>query len=172
MIRLAAALVLVSAALAGCGAPTATVGRQAPALEAATLEGERVALADFRGEVVLLNVWATWCFPCIRELPSLNALQRDLGSEGLRVVAISVDGAGKDQEIRAFAEELGLALTILHDPRERVVRAFATRGVPETFLIGRDGTLLKHWIGRIDGRSESVRAPVRDALRAPGTRPG
>ena len=150
----------------GCGmAEGAEVGRAAPAFEAATVDGERVSLADYRGEVVLLNVWATWCFPCIREMPSLDALHRDLSDEGLRVVAVSVDGAGDVGDIRAFVAEHGLSMTILHDPQQRVPRAFATRGVPETFLIGRDGTLLKHWIGRVDGRSESVRGPVREALR-------
>ena len=145
------------------------VGGRAPAFEAATVEGERVSLAELRGEVVLLNVWATWCFPCIREMPSLEALHRELASEGLRVVGVSVDAAGDVGDIRAFVEEHGLSMTILHDPEQRVARAFATRGVPETFLIGRDGTLLKHWIGRIDGRAESVRGPVREALSGAGS---
>jgi cytochrome c biogenesis protein CcmG, thiol:disulfide interchange protein DsbE len=159
------ALLAVLLAASGCEmAEGAVVGRRAPAFEAATVEGERVSLADLRGEVVLLNVWATWCFPCIREMPSLEALHRDLAGEGLRVVGVSVDAAGGVEDIRAFVEEHGLSMTILHDPEQRVARAFATRGVPETFLIGRDGTLLKHWIGRIDGRSESVRGPVREAL--------
>jgi peroxiredoxin len=161
---------LLCALAAGLGAGCvdvpehAEVGRRVPAYAAADLAGESVALAELRGQVVLLNVWATWCFPCRREMPGLEALHRELEDAGLRIVAVSVDGASAAGEIRDFLDELDLTMLVLHDSRADVGRVFSTRGVPETFLIGRDGTLLRHWIGRIDAHSESIRAPVLQAL--------
>lgn len=155
-----------AAALAACSLPddTVAVGRSVPAYAAADLAGTEVSLRDLRGQVVLLNVWATWCFPCRREMPGLEELHRELAGRGLAVVAVSVDAAGAAGEIHDFLDELGLTMQVLHDARGDVSRVFATRGVPETFLIGADGTLRHHWIGRIDARSESVRGPVRTAM--------
>jgi cytochrome c biogenesis protein CcmG, thiol:disulfide interchange protein DsbE len=152
-------------AAAGCSfSPPVAVGNKAPEFAANTLDGEAVSLAELRGEVVLLNVWATWCFPCRREMPSFEALHRELGGEGLRVVAVSIDQPGAASEIRAFLEEYDITFTVLYDSEQRITRAFNTLGVPETFLIDRNGVLVKHWIGRIDGRSPLVRAPIHDAL--------
>jgi cytochrome c biogenesis protein CcmG, thiol:disulfide interchange protein DsbE len=163
--RVLAPALLVLAA--GCQLPAAEAreGSVVPPYRAGTLEGETISLRDLRGEIVLLNVWATWCYPCRREMPSFEALQRELGAEGLRVVAVSIDRAGDQDEIRDFLAELGITFTVLHDPEQTVTRTFRTRGVPETFLIGRDGVLRKHWIGRIDGHSDGVRGPIREALR-------
>lgn len=163
ILRAAAALAVFGAA--ACSAPGGVApGKPVPDYAAPSLEGERVRLAELRGEVVILNVWATWCNPCRREMPALERLARELGPEGLRVVAVSIDQAGAEREIRDFVAEYGLSFTVLHDPQQRVTRAFRTIGVPETFLIGRDGTLLKHWIGRIDPNSPQIRVPVYDAL--------
>jgi cytochrome c biogenesis protein CcmG, thiol:disulfide interchange protein DsbE len=164
----AVALLLALAAATACDvASGATVGNRAPAYSAATLDGGEVSLSALRGEVVLLNVWATWCYPCRREMPSFEALHRDLAPQGLRVVAVSIDKHGARGEIEEFLDEHGITFTILFDPDQRVARTFNTMGVPETFLIDRDGVLVKHWIGRIDGHSELVRTPIREAL---GTR--
>lgn len=161
-------LIMAAAApllLGACStAPRLELGSAVPAYTAETVKGEPLALADLRGEVVLLNVWATWCYPCRREMPSFQALHSDYAAEGLRVVAVSIDQAGATREIQEFLQEYGLSFTILHDPDQRITRAFNTIGVPETFLIDRDGTLVRHWIGRVDGRSEGIRAPVRAAL--------
>jgi cytochrome c biogenesis protein CcmG, thiol:disulfide interchange protein DsbE len=153
--------------LAACGPPvTATIGERVPDYAAFTMEGEQISLADLRGEVVLLNLWATWCWPCRREMPSLEALHREMEEYGVRVVAVSIDAAGDRGEIEEFVEELGLTFTILHDPEQLISRSFLPAGIPETYLIGPDGVLLKRWIGRIDGHSEAVRGPVREALGA------
>jgi peroxiredoxin len=164
-----AAALLVLAALAGaatgCAAPeTAAVGQRVPAYAAPDLSGDEVSLGELRGNVVLLNVWATWCYPCRREMPGLEELHRELDAQGLTVLAVSVDAQGNAGDIREFLEELGLTMPVAHDARADVSRVFSTRGVPETFLIGADGTLRHHWIGRIDARSESVRGPVRVAM--------
>jgi cytochrome c biogenesis protein CcmG, thiol:disulfide interchange protein DsbE len=160
-----ALLALLLAALAGCVVePTVAVGNRAPAFAAASLDGETVALGDLRGDVVMLNIWATWCFPCRREMPSFEALHREYGEDGFRVVAVSIDKHGAEREIRDFLEEYGITFTVLYDPDHEIVRRFNTIGVPETFLIDRNGVVVRHWIGRIDGHSELIRAPIRDAL--------
>jgi peroxiredoxin len=159
--------VAAAALLAGCtaGPEIAVQGERVPHYAAADLDGRQVRLQDLHGEVVLLNIWATWCYPCRREMPGLEELHRELSASGLNVVAVSVDAAGAAGEIRDFLDELGLTMQVLHDTRSEISRVFATRGVPETFLIGADGVLRHHWIGRIDARSESVRGPVLAALR-------
>jgi cytochrome c biogenesis protein CcmG, thiol:disulfide interchange protein DsbE len=152
-------------------------GSAAPAYAADRLDGERLSLADLRGQTVLLNVWATWCHPCRREMPAFEALHRDLGGNGLSIVAVSIDGAGATPEIRAFLREYDITFTVLHDPEQRIQRRFALHGVPETFLIGPDGTIHRRWIGRIDPRSPAIRNQVLDvmagqpAAQVPRTRP-
>jgi peroxiredoxin len=98
-------------------------------------------------------------------MPSFEALHREFEDEGLRVVAVSIDARGARGEIEAFLEEYGISFTVLHDGDQDITRAFRTLGVPETFLIDREGRLVKRWTGRIDGHSESVRGPIRDLLR-------
>jgi cytochrome c biogenesis protein CcmG, thiol:disulfide interchange protein DsbE len=162
------ALVLVGAPACGDLPSTAEVGKPAPAYGAQTMSGDPVALADLRGEVVLLNVWATWCYPCRKEMPSLQALEQELGDAGLRVVAVSIDRAGSAGEIRDFLDEHGITFTILHDPEQDIAVPFRTRGVPESWLIDREGVLVRHWIGLIDGESDAVRRPVMAALEGGG----
>lgn len=131
------------------------VGSQAPAFAATDLTGRPVSLEQLRGEVVLLNVWATWCPPCRDEMPSMQRLHERLHESGLRVVAVSVDaasggfGAGGQPggDVAAFVKEMGLDFTIWRDPEGDVERAYRTTGVPESFVIDRDGTIVKKVIG-------------------------
>ena len=108
--------------------------------------GAELSLADFEGEVVLLNIWATWCAPCEQEMPSMERLHRELGSEGLRIVAVSVDQEST-HKVQRWAEERGLTFTILHDRSGQIEQAYQTTGVPESFVIDRRGRLLKREIG-------------------------
>jgi peroxiredoxin len=126
-----------------------SVGSRAPDFHAVTLEPtpRPKALAAYKGQVVVLNIWATWCAPCRVEMPSLERLQRQLGPQGLRIVAVSIDDPGAEQTIREFARQMGLTFEILHDPTGRIKETYQTTGVPETFVIGRDGVIRKKWIG-------------------------
>ena len=135
-------------------------GNPAPVWEGLTLEGETVALADLRGEVVVLNIWATWCAPCLREMPGLDALSRHFEGQGLRVLGASVDRGSARPEVESFAQELGISFTILLDPDQRIMNRFRTLGVPETFLIGRDGVIAHRWIGEFDPMDPAVLARV------------
>ena len=131
------------------------VTSQAPDFEAVDLEGNPVSLSDLRGEVVLLNIWATWCEPCREEMPSMERVYRTLAPEGLRMVAVSIDAAsgGVDPggrpggDIGAFAREMGLTFDLWHDPSGGIQRTYRTTGVPESFVIDRSGTIVKKVIG-------------------------
>lgn len=104
-------------------------------------------IADYKGDVVLLNIWATWCGPCRIEMPSMQRLEEQLGPKGLRIVAVSVDVAGFEDAIKTFTEEMKLSFEILHNPEGDIQRVYQTTGVPETFIIGRDGRLRRRVIG-------------------------
>ena len=147
-----------------------SVGSDAPAFEAHTLDArsEVRTLRDYRGDVVLLNVWATWCVPCREEMPSLQRLHEEFGDDGLRVVAVSIDrGDDAAAKVRAFREEYGLTFDILHDPTGEIQRAYQTTGVPETFVIGRDGVIRKKEIGAANWNSASRRAVIAALLAEP-----
>ena len=122
------------------------------------------SLASYRGQVVLLNIWATWCAPCRAEMPSIERLHREFGPRGLKVVAVSVDDAGQQQAVRDFARSLGLTFEILHDPTHDIQHAYQTTGVPETFVLGKDGVIRKKIIGATDWSSPGTRALVAQLL--------
>ena len=139
------------------------VGSSAPNFTAVDLQGRQVSLADLRGEVVFLNIWATWCPPCREEMPSMQRLHEELAPEGLRIVAVSVDAAqGKTDatgraggDLEAFAPEYGLTFTIWHDPSGEIQRIYRTTGVPESLVIDRTGVIVKKVIGATDWDSEA-----------------
>jgi peroxiredoxin len=121
------------------------VGSRAPDYTVRTLNGEPVALSRFQGEVVLLNVWATWCAPCVKEMPALQRLHQALSADGLRIVAVSVDdvplGGTDHAAINDFIQRFGLTFTVLHDPSGKIQRVYQTKGLPSTYLIDREGRI-------------------------------
>ena len=133
------------------------------------LSGNPVRLADFKGRVVLLNFWATWCAPCIREMPSLDQLQAGLGGKGLSVVAVSIDGEGA-KAIVPFAERLKLEyIGLHHDFQGALFKAFAVDGIPTTFLIDDRGMIVGGYLGPAEWNSPEAVALIRHYL--PGARP-
>jgi cytochrome c biogenesis protein CcmG/thiol:disulfide interchange protein DsbE len=138
------------------GAPAPVdVGRQAPAYKTISASGDSVSLASLRGNPVLLNVWATWCHPCRDEIPELQRLYERYGGRGLQMVGVSVDAAGHEDAIRAFARQYGMTYPVWRDPDETVSATFLVVGVPATFLIDRAGVLRWKKTGPI-GRSDST----------------
>jgi cytochrome c biogenesis protein CcmG/thiol:disulfide interchange protein DsbE len=131
------------------------VGSRAPEVRATDLRtGKPATLTDYRGKVVLLNVWATWCPPCRVEMPSMERLHRKFAGTDFRIVAVSVDGDAFHPEgsqappgIMAFVNDMGLTFDILHDPSGAIRTSYQTTGVPESFLIDRDGFIVKKVIG-------------------------
>src|SRR5216110_871516 len=124
------------------------LGSAAPGFHATDLRtGRPTTLADYRGKVVLLNVWATWCQPCRVEMPSMERLYRRLGAGGdFRVVAVSIDEQD-DSVVMSFARALGLSFDILHDQTGAIKPAYQATGVPESWVINRDGVIVKKVIG-------------------------
>jgi cytochrome c-type biogenesis protein len=158
------ALASVACADAGDFRPL-VAGDAAPHYSAVSLAGDSVSTAAFEGNVVLVNVWATWCIPCREEMPALERLQSERAADGLRVVGVNIDAHG-DAQVRAFAEDFDISFTILLDPRATVTRAFRTTGVPESVLIGRDGRIAKRWIGAFDPFSTPALQAIDAALAA------
>jgi len=137
----------------------------APAYSATALEsGDSVSLTDLQGEVVLLNTWATWCAPCKTEMPWLQTLSERYGAQGLQVIGVSIDRAGKDDAARSFADDLGVTFPIWRDSSNRFARTFETTGVPETLLIGRDGAILHRWKGALTEENQADLTLIEDAL--------
>lgn len=131
-------------------------GSTAPPFTVFDMDGGEVRLSDFLGEEVLLvNVWATWCGPCLTEMPSMQRLYEQLEGESFEILAVSIDApagqfdlfgrAGGDLE--AFAEQLELTFPILHNPSGDIQQIYQTTGVPESFVIGRDGVIYKKVAG-------------------------
>ena len=123
------------------------VGSNAPQFHAVDLRtGRPATLADYRGRVLLLNVWATWCLPCRVEMPAMERLSRHLAGTDFRVVAVSVD-QGDSTVVNEFVKELGLTFDILHDRSGKIQHIYQTTGVPESFVIDREGVIVKKVIG-------------------------
>ena len=123
--------------------------RRLPNLMFADGDGRAMSLEQLRGKVVLLNIWATWCTPCRKEMPSLDRLQRQLGSREFEVVALSIDkGASGVALVKAFYKSVGVtSLRIYHDPEGAVGFDLGVIGVPATLLIDKEGREL----GRVNG---------------------
>jgi peroxiredoxin len=149
------------------------VGTRAPNFAALTVDTALVeprtkTLADYRGDVVLLNIWATWCAPCRVEMPSMQKLHESFAERGLRVVAVSVDDPGMEDAIREFAKDYGLTFEILHDATGAIKARYHTTGLPESAVISRDGTIRKRVAGADDWNSTANRALVERLLREGG----
>ncbi|MFI5256255.1 MAG: TlpA family protein disulfide reductase [Gemmatimonadales bacterium] len=143
-----------------------SVGSPAPAIVASTLDAPRreKTLADYRHRVILLNIWATWCEPCRVEMPSIEKLYTEFGPRGLAVVSVSVDDPGSEDRIRDFVKEYGITFEVLHDPAQRTKTNYQVTGFPETFIIGREGTIRKKFIGAADWSSDANRALISELL--------
>ena len=140
------------------------MGSQAPDFQLIDLQGNWQALPDYRGKVVLLNFWATWCGPCRVEMPSMERVYQDLKDEGFAILAISSDPQGSIVT-RPFVAAQGLTFPILHDSDYRVSGSYGVRTLPMSFLIDRNGTLTQRVFGARDWNSAEARALIRGLLR-------
>lgn len=152
-------------ARAGRGIQAVEVGRQAPDFRAVDLRtSDTVSLkSHYKGQVVLVNLWATWCTPCRKEMPAMEQLYQELGPEGFRIAAVSVD-EGDLGDVVAFADDLNLTFDILHDGDGSVQKAYQTVMFPESFLIDRDGMIVKKAIGEHPWSSDANRRIVAQLL--------
>ena len=149
--------------------------RPLPEIQFENGQGEAMTLADFRGKVVLLNIWATWCAPCRREMPTLERLQAELGGPDFEVVALSIDRKGLPV-VKEFYEELGLQeLGMYVDASANASRELSALGVPTTLLIDREGNELGRLAGPAEWDSPEMVSFIRGYLErqsGSGTGPG
>jgi thiol-disulfide isomerase/thioredoxin len=123
-------------------------------------EGRERTLADWHGKVVLLNLWATWCLPCRKEMPTLERLQKELGSDQFQVVAVSVDRTGV-AGAKKFLDEAGIGgLTLYADPSARLAAALRAAGLPATLLLDREGREIGRLLGPAEWDSEDAKALI------------
>ena len=136
----------------------------APDLKLVSLGGDEVSLASLRGRAVLLNIWATWCVPCIQEIPELAALHERHGKDGLVVVGVNVDSADMSSNVRAFVAERKIPFAVWLDPEMRVPRAFRVDGLPATLVIDRGGRLVSRLERPIAADDPEITQAVSRAL--------
>lgn len=136
----------------------------APAFSLPRVDGGQAALGDWKGRVVLLNFWATFCEPCREEMPALQRLWKAFGDQGLVVVAVSVD-RGDTQQVRRFVQAEGLDFPVLLDRDGRVREDYEITGLPTSYLIGRDGRFIGRAIGAREWDGPDARALFEGILR-------
>jgi peroxiredoxin len=125
-----------------------------PPLELDDLDGKTHRLADYRGKVVLVNFWATWCAPCRDEMPSIERLRNALGGRPFAVLAVNVGET--ERKAREFLEKMPLGFTILLDPGMQVSRAWGARVLPASFVLGPNGAIRYNYFGELDWARDDV----------------
>ena len=126
------------------------VGKQAPDFVLTDLNGKPQRLSDFRGKVVFLNFWATWCKPCREEMPSMEVLHKNFEKDGLVILAVSIDRVTTTKDIPPFIKGMNLTFPVLIDSWGKTDKPYKRMGVPETFIIDRDGVIREIVIGPRD----------------------
>lgn len=143
--RVRLAVLALLASVASCApmedAAPPRVGEPVRDYAATNLMGEEVSLASLRGQVVLLNLWATWCGPCRMETPYLQSVYEEYADQGFEIVGISMDTGDAADDVSMFVDEYAVTYTILHDPEMRGMELYRVLGLPATFLIDREGVL-------------------------------
>jgi peroxiredoxin len=154
-----ALLLLVALALPAAAQPLKPwKGGATPALELEDVQGKLHRLSEYRGKVVLLNFWATWCTPCREEMPSMAALEDSLEGRPFAVLAVNV-GEGA-RAARGFGEKMALRFPLLLDGDMKTTRAWGARMLPASYVIGPDGKVAYSYLGAIDWNAPEVRKAI------------
>jgi peroxiredoxin len=138
----------------------------APRFNASTPEGTKISIDDLKGKLVLLNFWATWCPPCILEMPTMEKLHQEFKEEGLKVVAMNFMEGPKT--INTFIKKRGFTFTVLMDRSGEISQRYGVRAIPVTYLIGREGNMLVKSIGYKDWYKKEIRQFVSSLLKDEG----
>lgn len=154
-IALCCIVFLLAACRQDAGGPGVELDRPAPDFTLVDTTGRTWILSELKGRVVLVNFWASWCQPCLQEMPSMEALNRFLPKDRFIMLSILFNDAPVLAE--NIAEKLNLTFPILIDPENSAARAYGLTGVPETYIIDREGILRKRFIGPVDWDSGDAR---------------
>lgn len=147
-------------------------GSQAIEFTLPDLDGYSKSLSDYKGKVVFLNFWASWCDPCKEEMPSMQALYEELAGAGssFEIVAVSVDSESAEV-VREFTDSYGITFPILHDRKGKIKEIYKTTGVPETFIIDQNGYVAEKVMGPRDWSSPAATYTIRDLIQNGPKRP-
>jgi peroxiredoxin len=127
--------------------PSPQIGFTAPDFTLETLDGKSITLSDLRGQVVLINLWASWCPPCRAEMPAIDAVYRKYRDAGFVVLAVNTTYQDTESDARAFVQKLGLTFPILFDRDGATSRRYNLQGLPTSYFVGRDGVIRDIVIG-------------------------
>jgi thiol-disulfide isomerase/thioredoxin len=163
VLRLALALLLATAGLASAAELKPWEGGATPPLAVEDLKGKSHDLAEYKGKVVLVNFWATWCEPCRAEMPSIDRLRDALKGKPFEVVAVNM--AEPLSRIEKFSETMSLSFPLLRDRDGSVGKTWKAKLLPASYLIGRDGRIRYVAYGELDWSSEPVRKRVNELLQ-------
>jgi peroxiredoxin len=141
-------------------------GKAAPAFELPDLEGNMVSLSRYKGKVIFLNFWATWCKPCEEEMPSMQYLYNTLKGKNFEMVAVSIDSKG-GSTVQEFVEQYGISFPVLHDRKGKIKELYKTTGVPETFIIDQNGVVAEKVWGPRDWSAPYATKVIHDLLNSP-----
>jgi peroxiredoxin len=131
----------------------AAVGLEAPNFTLKDLDGNPVSLSDYKGKVILLNLWATYCKPCRSEMPSLNGLMKKMADYNFVILAVNLD-PGKSEGVKEFLVENGYTFKVLHDPKKKISSRYYFTGIPTTYIIDTNGIIVDKSVGSEDWESE------------------
>lgn len=137
-------------------------GDRAPDFALKADNGQTVTAKDFGGKLLILNFWATWCPPCINEVPSLNQLQKTLGPDGVVVLGVSEDE--DPQAYKSFLAKFQVSFLTVRDPTRAIKQRYGTDKIPETYLINRDGKVVEKVVSDADWSSERMIEHVKSLL--------
>jgi len=131
------------------GRPRLGKGVPAPNFTLPDINGKMVSLTDYRGKVVLINIWATWCRPCVEEMPSMEKLHQELKEESFKILAVSIDASGAKAVI-PFMKKHKLSFSALTDTKGAIKSLYQTTGIPESVIVDKDGIIVEKIIGQRD----------------------
>lgn len=147
------------------GRPLLAKGAPAPNFSLPDLDGQQVSLADYKGKVILLNIWATWCAPCVAEMPSMEKLYQELKDEDFELLAVSVDETGSIA-VAPFMKQHKLGFPVLLDTVGDIKSLYQLTGIPESFIIDKGGILLEKVVGPRDWAAPGVIRYFRNLIQS------